>query len=115
MGIREADRDDVGRREFAHSESEWLEQAIRIRDRRLALFGSELFADPAWDIILFLARPENSAGASLDQVTSAIAASRETVRRWLLLLLDRNHVELNSTGIFKLSEASRQALPGIYR
>jgi len=64
--------------------------AINIRRRRGALFGEELFSDPAWEILLHLFLAE------LDQVrlTAGGLAHRAnlpqtTVHRWLLVLAAR--------------------------
>lgn len=106
--------DEMGRREASQAEGEWLERAIRIRDKRSALFGSDICMDPAWDIILCLARAENTVGATFHQIATAVRYSPETVCRWLRVLIDRQHVEQISAEVFRLSESSRKGLPDVF-
>lgn len=114
MTMQEAGMDGAGRREASQPECNWLEHAIRIRDKRLALLGWDICLDPAWDIILFLARSENAMGATFQQIATEVTCSPETLCRWLRILIDRKHVERFSAEGFKLSETSQKGLPDIF-
>lgn len=114
METQEAAMNELGSREPSQFQGEWLERAIRIRDKRIALFGADICMDPSWDILLFLARDENANGATFHQIATAVRFSPETVCRWLRVLIDRNHVDKVSAEIFKLSDASRNGLPAIF-
>lgn len=105
---------ELGSRKTSQYQGEWLERAIRIRDKRIALLGADVCMDPAWDILLFLARDENANGATFHQVATAVQFSPETVCRWLRVLIDRNHVDQISAEIFRLSETSKKGLPDIF-
>lgn len=106
--------DEMGSRETSQPEGEWLERAIRIRNKRIALFGADVFMDPAWDILLFLARREDAIGATFHQIATAVRFSPETVCRWLRVLIDRQHVEQVSAEVFRLTESSRKGLPEVF-
>lgn len=68
-----------------------------LRSRRRDLFGSDLFADPAWDILLSLF--ESSLAGRGDSVSSACMAAdvpQSTALRWLNVLESRGWVERRS-------------------
>lgn len=91
----------------------WISLALRMRDRRKAIFGSDLFQDPAWEIILFLGLDANIDGANLETIAVESGLSAETTRRWLAILADRGHVKRCSSSRFKLSMEARSRLPKI--
>lgn len=97
-----------------------LYQSRRLRDR---IFGTDLFADPAWDILLdlYMARRENrkvtisSACAAASAPTSTAARHiSHLVQKRLVLRVSRQedarscHLELSAAGDRKLSQLFRE-------
>jgi DNA-binding MarR family transcriptional regulator len=64
--------------------AELVSQIIRAREKRATFFGSELFADPAWDIMLelFLAQLTQRKMASSD-LGIATPVPMSTALRWI--------------------------------
>lgn len=61
-----------------------VKDAIRLRRRREALFGSGLFADPAWDILLELWVAEHQqTKLSVSSICHVSAVPPTTALRWL--------------------------------
>ena len=90
---------------------------IRARAQRQRFFGADLFADPAWDILLELYACELSQQrVSVSKLCFAVSVPTTTVLRWLALLerqglirrdddpMDRRRVwvSLSSTGLDKM-------------
>jgi DNA-binding transcriptional ArsR family regulator len=71
---------------------DWLLAVWRFRDLRNQLFGRELFADPAWDILLFLADGTGRSQGDIDCIAQATNLSRNLVTRWLYILEERGLV-----------------------
>lgn len=65
------------------------EQFIRLRRRRDSIFGSDLFADPAWDMLLdlFLARERGLRPISTSSLCIAAAVPATTALRWIDILV----------------------------
>lgn len=91
--------------------------AVRARGERNAYFGSDLFSDPAWDILLelylseLLQRP-----ISVSKVAMATTVPSTTVIRWLAALEDKGLVIRQSDNLdgrrvwVSLSEAGSLAM-----
>ena len=61
-----------------------------VRQARSAVFGENLFSDPAWDILLELyAANLAGRGLSLSDLCAAIEAPSSTTERWIAVLGDR--------------------------
>lgn len=68
-----------------------------VRRAREAVFGQDLFSDPAWDILLELyAASLNGRDVTLADLATAIRAPVPTVARWVAALKERALVELSS-------------------
>jgi DNA-binding MarR family transcriptional regulator len=99
---------------FAATDAEKvIEQVLCSRRLRSSLFGSKLFSDPAWDIVLTLYLAElRHEPISTPQLAEAIDLPAATARRWLAALAndgllrqgpkgadaDRAGVELSDAG-----------------
>ena len=111
-------------------EEEAVEAARRIyrlRRRRDASFGPELFSDPAWDIllVLFIARREDRP-LSISHTCHAAAAPRSTALRWIRQLEQegliirqgdradgrRAYLRLSSRAAKKMRSLLKEACPG---
>ena len=98
----------------------------RLRRRRDASFGPELFSDPAWDIllVLFIARREDRP-MSVSHACHAAAAPRSTALRWIRQLEQegliirqgdrsdgrRAYLRLSSRAAKKMRSLLREACP----
>jgi hypothetical protein len=91
----------------------WADFVMHIRQHRAATFGSDLFGDPAWDIILLLGREINATGLSLQDISIQLGRSEESSRRWLEILLGRGHLEEPQQHIYRLASRARQGLSEI--
>jgi hypothetical protein len=60
----------------------------RMRD---ALFGADLFANPAWDILLQLHAAEQG-GRTLDLSQLSAHSGQSVLRRWIAVLIERELV-----------------------
>ena len=94
-----------------------LERMARLRARRRELIGGDLFADPAWDILLTLL--DSSLTGREESVSSACVAAAvpySTALRWLNLLETRGWVERRPDRgdhrriLVRLTDKSRSAL-----
>ncbi len=99
-----------------------VKQMIAFRRRREMIFGDELFADPAWDMLLdlFLAA-EKGIPICVSSLCVASACPQTTALRWIKVMEDqglifrlpdpldkrRQLVELTSDATAKLSELLR--------
>jgi DNA-binding MarR family transcriptional regulator len=64
-----------------------------IRRRRDALFGRDLFGEPAWDILLDLYVAEQSGRAlALSTVGALAGVPQTTAFRWMTQLADRGYI-----------------------
>lgn len=65
-------------------DANYIRAIIRRRQRRTQLFGENLFADPAWDILLdlALARVEHKQ-VSITSLCIAVAVPTSTALRWI--------------------------------
>jgi len=95
--------------------TEMLTRIIRARRRRASLFSAELFADPAWDILLdlSLARLERRSLTAADLVrVSPLNAS--TVLRWVAKLEQDGWIEAghdpSARGVLDLSQKGAAAM-----
>lgn len=68
-----------------------------VRRAREAVFGQDLFSDPAWDILLELyAASLSGRDVTLADLAIAIRAPLPTAARWIAALKERALVELSS-------------------
>lgn len=109
MESRKADYRSPEAAEVLGSLEGWVDFAFRMRARRKALFGEDLFSDPAWEIILCLGR--TGSAIRLEEIAEQIGLSGQTTRRWLALLSDRGHVHQPKANEFALTLAARMTLP----
>jgi hypothetical protein len=86
---------------IAHSENsfiEWMKRIVKIRDARSKFFPSdELFAEPAWDMLLDLCI--SSLQGKKVSVTSLCIAARvppTTALRWINVLEKQSYIERTS-------------------
>lgn len=88
-----ARRADVSRhRNFEHAAL--LRQMIAARQMRARFFASELFADPAWDILLDLARCRcEGRRVSISSVCIAASVPTTTALRWIKGMTDAGLLE----------------------
>lgn len=74
-------------------ESRSIDQILRARRDREALFGEDMFADPAWDMLLELYAAElRGIRLATSSVCAASAAPMTTALRWIDLLETRGWV-----------------------
>lgn len=70
--------------------SKTIRRILELRDQRSALFGKDLFADPAWDILLELFSSSlNQRRVTVSRVCAASRVSGTTALRWLKTLEER--------------------------
>lgn len=81
-------------RAIADPFAEQLKRKIRLRRRREAAFGAELFADPAWDMMLDLClASELGRTVSVSSLCIASAVPPTTALRWINALETKGIVE----------------------
>lgn len=83
--------------------SEWIATVWRFRERRRQLFGRDLFADPAWDILLFLAVSAGGSTSDVAGVAHALNISDNLASRWLTILQGRGLVNMSVDGNYCLT------------
>jgi hypothetical protein len=66
---------------------------LAMHRKRDALLGSDLFAEPAWEILLTLIA-QDAERHSLEGVLSQIPLPRSTVMRWISILAARNLIDV---------------------
>lgn len=110
--IRE-DWDEPRLTQQALSLDAWADVVMYLRQNRAAIFGADLFNDPAWDIILLLARRTNASGLALPVISAQIDRSAESTRRWLSILIERGHVEAREPQVYRLTSLARTGLSRI--
>lgn len=86
---------------------------LDLRQRRTAELGADLFTDPAWDILLVLARRGATGGAPKRELAKEIGGSDEAVRRWTDVLVGRGHIEGCAGDSYRLTDNGRSALSRI--
>lgn len=68
---------------------EFARRTIAVRRLREEMFGSQFFADPAWDILLDLyIHGEKGVPVSISSLCMAAAVPPTTAQRWIKLLAD---------------------------
>ncbi len=84
-------------RHFSRPRTEDYVEAILLLHRsRAAAFGSHLFSDPAWDLLLQLYAAElDHRDRSLSELIAAMAMPRSVVARWITALVDAGLVVAN--------------------
>jgi hypothetical protein len=76
--------------------SERLKQLIELRRAREKLFGADLFADPAWDMMLDLClAAELGISVSVSSLCIASASPSTTALRWIKLMEERGMIVRN--------------------
>jgi DNA-binding MarR family transcriptional regulator len=85
---------DMTRSPTALSPPKDVHDLIRARAQRQHFFGGDLFADPAWDILLELYACELSQQrVSVSKLCFAVSVPTTTVLRWLALLERRSLIQ----------------------
>jgi DNA-binding MarR family transcriptional regulator len=86
--MRRRGPDEAGDRSEAHAE--WVRELIRLRRLRAKHFDQELFADPAWDILLDLyAAQLEGRRTTVSSLAIAAAVPPTTALRWIQKLTSR--------------------------
>lgn len=95
---------------------------IKFRRNRDHFFGTELFADPAWDILLHLYSSHLSQHRmSVGALCEGAAVPSTTALRWLVLLEEKGFVERRQDPIdgrrhfVSLTVAARESMDGYFR
>lgn len=106
--------------EVPDSEGLRLEQRARrlleSRRRRIAIFGPQMFAEPAWDMLLILYLSGRGRRQTQTSLCELSGASRSTGMRWIDFLAGReligrdNHPTDRRQNILSLTEKGRQLL-----
>jgi DNA-binding MarR family transcriptional regulator len=68
-------------------------QDLAHRRKRMSLFDSTMFGEPAWDMLLILYAAQNERRYTIGQLTSLAEAPGTTALRWLKYLTDKELVE----------------------
>lgn len=77
--------------------AEYIRVILRLRRQREALFGTELFADPAWDMILDLTASRlERADVAISSLCIAAAVPPTTALRWIRTLTELRIFERRS-------------------
>lgn len=90
-----------------------IDAILSMRRKRDSLFGSDLFGDQAWDILLILFATSNRGlGLSLDTLTSKLSGSPEVTKRWLLVLIERGYASASPSipTVYQLTEAGKRKM-----
>jgi len=84
----------AGPRSFPEARARFVRKIIRRRRRRETLFRADLFADPAWDMLLdlYAATLENGS-VSVTSLCIAAAVPATTALRWITALTDARLLE----------------------
>lgn len=102
--------DNSGVSQSSISLDAWADLIFNLRSSRAALFGADLFNDPAWDIILLLGREGHVDGLPLEAIASRLGRSEDSTRRWLQILVSRGHLEVSAALDYKLGPTARNGL-----
>jgi DNA-binding transcriptional ArsR family regulator len=77
-----------------------VRSVLIVRRGREAIFGQNLFSDPAWDVMLELyAARFAGGGRTASELARAIGGSRSVITRWIAALADAGLVETRGNGI----------------
>lgn len=90
-----------------------IDAILSMRRKRDSLFGSDLFGDQAWDILLILFATSNRGlGLSLDTLTSKLSGSPEVTKRWLLVLIERGYASASPSipTVYQLTEVGKRKM-----
>jgi DNA-binding MarR family transcriptional regulator len=88
-------RSDIGK---LHREARLATAILTARRRREEMFGVDLFADPAWDMLLDLfVKEANGASVHVASLCAAAAVPTTTALRWIGTLSDAGLVERHPT------------------
>lgn len=90
----------------------WVRGVLAMRKRRNNTFGTDLFSDQSWDLILLLAIAP-SEGSTRSELASASERSNELTQRWLCALIHRNLVLESVELRFRLTPNAREMLRSI--
>lgn len=64
-------------------------EALEMRRKRIAIFGPQMFAEPAWEMLLILYLSEGGQRHTQTSLSELSGASRSTGMRWIEFLADR--------------------------
>jgi DNA-binding MarR family transcriptional regulator len=67
-------------------------QLYEQRQKRIGLFGSQMFGEPAWEMLLILYLDEGSQRVLQTRLTELSGATRSTAARWIDYLIGRGFV-----------------------
>jgi DNA-binding MarR family transcriptional regulator len=99
------------------AEAKWIRQVMRARASRESFFGSQLFADPAWDMLLELYWSEIAQRRiSVSKLSNASGSPLTTALRWISALQKNGFVArmndpLDGRRVFvRLTDRGREAM-----
>jgi len=69
------------------------QRMLEERQRRAAIFGPQMFAEPAWDMLLILYAGGNSRRQTQGSLGDLAGASKSTAMRWIDFLIARKLVQ----------------------
>lgn len=84
-------KDEIRPDQIGGGAASLAEQFIRLRRRRDRIFGTGIFAEPAWDMLLdlFLAREKGLRPVSITSLCIASAVPATTALRWIETLVQQ--------------------------
>jgi predicted transcriptional regulator len=91
-----------------------VQRLILVRQLRTSLIGRDLFADPAWDMLLGLYAADLAGRrVSTGELCSAVDVPLSTATRWISALVERGLImssSQNATGSIKLTPSGSTAM-----
>lgn len=93
-----------------------VRQLLDQRRKRIAIFGRQMFAEPAWEMLLLLYLSETGQRLTQSSLTELSGASRSTGMRWIEYLADHglvvreDHPTDKRRNFVNLSEKGRDLL-----
>ena len=95
----ETQSEDIGRSDAqARDEDgalvETAQKLLDLRRKRIAIFGPQMFAEPAWEMILTLYAEDRIRRHTQASLCEQSGASRSTCMRWIDFLVDQGLVNL---------------------
>ena len=90
--------------------------ALEMRRKRIAIFGPQMFAEPAWEMLLILYLSEGGQRHTLSSLSELSGASRSTGMRWIDylvshgLMIREEHPTDKRRNFVSLSKKGRELL-----